>query len=110
MSDYKFMTLQEVAAILQLDPMTIYRYIKKGSLVAHKFGKSYRITQDNFIKFLESARQEAVEANKEHRSCITPQRKKAVKSSKAAKVAKTSKQSKKTAKKAIKPSTKKSKK
>lgn len=101
MSNYHFMTLKEVATILKLDSMTIYRYIKKGDLIAHKFGKTYRITQDDFIKFLEFAKKEAMEANKKHRSCITPQSKKAVKAPKTAKVAKNHTQTKKQPRKQV---------
>lgn len=49
----QFFTPQEVAKELQLNLLTIYRYIRRKKLLAIKFGRQYRIAKkdlDNFIK------------------------------------------------------------
>lgn len=52
----KFMTVKEVAELLQLNRMTIYRYIRAGKLTAYKVGKDLRIKKEDFDKFLETIR------------------------------------------------------
>lgn len=45
-------TVKETAALLKLNPFTIYAYIKRGTLRAIRFGRYFRILQtdlDNFI-------------------------------------------------------------
>ena len=46
------LTPQEVAEYLQLAPVTIYRYIQRGKLVASRFGRQYRIRKENVELFL----------------------------------------------------------
>lgn len=48
----EFYTALELADKLQLNVMTIYRYIKAGRLKAYKIGKEYRIGKLEFEKFL----------------------------------------------------------
>ena len=50
--DYKFLTVEEVASMLKVCNMTIYRHIKKGKLRAHKVGKFFRIDKKEFDNFL----------------------------------------------------------
>jgi len=45
-------TLDEVADILKLTKRTLYTYIKKGQLRAVKFGKYWRVTQEELESFL----------------------------------------------------------
>jgi len=52
----KFMTVKEVAELLQLNRMTIYRYVRAGKLTAYKVGKDLRIKKEDFDKFLETIR------------------------------------------------------
>jgi len=47
-----FYLVDELAAKLRVNPMTIYRYIKAGKLEAHKTGKNYRIAKAEFERFL----------------------------------------------------------
>lgn len=56
MSDKEFYTAHELAEKLQLNIMTIYRYIKAGRLKAYKIGKEFRIDKKEFNKFLEKAK------------------------------------------------------
>ena len=51
-----FYTAQEVADILKVNIMTIYRYIKAGKITAYKIGKEFRIEKKEFDKFLDKAR------------------------------------------------------
>ena len=48
----EFYMAQELANKLQVNVMTIYRYIKAGKLKAYKIGKEYRIEKREFEKFL----------------------------------------------------------
>ena len=48
-----FLTVHEVAELLRLSVLTIYKYIKEGQLEAVEFGGHYRVASDsldNFIK------------------------------------------------------------
>jgi excisionase family DNA binding protein len=47
-------TPSEVAKELQLNLLTIYKYIRNKKLLAIKFGRTYRITQEDLDKFIES--------------------------------------------------------
>jgi putative resolvase len=49
-----FYTTSEIAEMLKLNVMTIYRYIKSGKLSAHKIGKEYRVSKVELEKFLKS--------------------------------------------------------
>ena len=44
--------VEELAERLRVSNMTIYRYIQAGKLKAHKIGKEFRITEEEFNKFL----------------------------------------------------------
>ncbi len=50
-----FYTAQELADKLQVNIMTIYRYIKSKRLKAYKIGKEFRIDKAEFEAFLKRA-------------------------------------------------------
>lgn len=52
MIEKEFYTAEELADKLRVNIMTIYRYIKAGKLKAHKLGKEFRITKEEFDRFL----------------------------------------------------------
>lgn len=52
----KFYTAEQLAETLQVNIMTIYRYIKARKLKAYKFGKEFRIDKKEFDKFIKNAR------------------------------------------------------
>jgi len=56
MKQDKFYTAKELADILKLNVMTIYRYIKKSKIKAYKIGKEFRIEKGEFDKFLNKAK------------------------------------------------------
>lgn len=51
--DKEFYRAEELAEKLDVNIMTIYRYIKAGKLKAYKFGKEFRINKDEFTTFLD---------------------------------------------------------
>jgi excisionase family DNA binding protein len=52
----KFYTTEQLAEALQVNIMTIYRYIKAGKLKAYKFGKEFRIDKKEFESFIKKAK------------------------------------------------------
>lgn len=54
--NYEFLTVEEIAKILKVTKMTIYRYIKAGKLTAYKIGKDFRISKETLDNFLKQAR------------------------------------------------------
>jgi len=52
MKDKDFYTTQELADKLQVNIMTIYRYIKAKRLKVYKIGKEFRIEKAEFEAFL----------------------------------------------------------
>lgn len=52
MQQKDFYTAQELADKLQVNIMTIYRYIKAKRLKAYKIGKEFRIEKAEFGAFL----------------------------------------------------------
>ena len=47
------MTVDQVAAYLQMNRLTVYRYVREGKIPAAKFGKLYRILKADVDHFLE---------------------------------------------------------
>lgn len=56
MNETVFYTAKEVAEILSVNIMTIYRYIKAKKLKAYKIGKEFRIEKTEFESFLNAAK------------------------------------------------------
>jgi len=50
----KFMTVGEVADLMRVSSMTVYRLIKAGDLRAVQVGKSYRIREEDINSFIAS--------------------------------------------------------
>lgn len=53
-AEKEFYTAHDLAKVLSLNVMTIYRYIKSGKLKAHKIGKEFRIAKEEFERFLKN--------------------------------------------------------
>ena len=51
----KFLTVAEVAGILRLSKMSVYRLIHSGQLEAVQFGRSFRVTEKALNTYLENA-------------------------------------------------------
>jgi putative resolvase len=52
MKNKDFYTAKNLADKLDVNIMTIYRYIKAGKLRAYKIGKEFRIDKEEFQNFL----------------------------------------------------------
>ena len=48
----EFYKAEDLAELLQVNIMTIYRYIKAGRLKAYKIGREYRVDNAEFQAFL----------------------------------------------------------
>lgn len=53
MVEEKYYTIEEIAKILKVAYLTVYRWIQDGKLVAYKAGKQYRIKKSDLEKFVE---------------------------------------------------------
>lgn len=47
-----FLTVAEVAKLLRVSNMTVYRLITNGELAAVRVGRSYRIREDDVDRFI----------------------------------------------------------
>lgn len=48
----QFMTVAEVARVLRISNMTVYRLISSGQLAAVRVGKSYRLREEDVDRYL----------------------------------------------------------
>ena len=48
----RFLTVAEVAGLLRVSTMTVYRLIKAGDLPSVRVGKSYRVREDDVDRYL----------------------------------------------------------
>ncbi len=48
------MTVDQVAAYLQLNRLTVYRYVREGKIPAARIGKVYRVLRADVDRFLEN--------------------------------------------------------
>lgn len=53
-----FLTLDEVAALLSLSRSTVYRLVRIGDIPCYKFGRRYRIREDQLAEYLEELTKE----------------------------------------------------
>ncbi len=54
-----YLTVAEVAGMLRVSTMTVYRLIKAGELPATRVGKSYRLTDEDVDRYLARSYTEA---------------------------------------------------
>ncbi len=45
LSDVRFLTVAEVAAMMRVSKMTVYRLVHSGELPAIRFGRSFRVPE-----------------------------------------------------------------
>ncbi len=50
-----FLTVAEVAEMVRVSRMTVYRWIHNGELPAVRFGRSFRVPQQAVEQFMEQA-------------------------------------------------------
>jgi excisionase family DNA binding protein len=51
-SDVKFLTVAEVAAMMRVSKMTVYRLVHGGELPAVRVGRSFRVTEEDVNEYL----------------------------------------------------------
>ncbi|GGC81103.1 transcriptional regulator [Tersicoccus solisilvae] len=54
-ANVKFLTVAEVAEMMRVSKMTVYRLIHAGDLPAVQFGRSYRVPESAVTDYLRSA-------------------------------------------------------
>ena len=53
LSDVRFLTVAEVADLMRVSAMTVYRMVQSGELPAVRFGRSYRIPESALAAAIE---------------------------------------------------------
>ena len=51
-SDVRFLTVAEVATMMRVSKMTVYRLVHGGELPALRVGRSFRVTEDDVQEYL----------------------------------------------------------
>ena len=59
LSKARFLTVQEVANVMRVSSMTVYRLIKSGELSAVRVGRSFRVSEVDVDRYLSSRYTEA---------------------------------------------------
>lgn len=54
LSDVRFLTVAEVAEMMRVSKMTVYRLVHSGELPAIRFGRSFRVPQSAVVAALEN--------------------------------------------------------
>ena len=54
-SEVKFLTVAEVAALMRVSKMTVYRLVHNGELPAVRVGRSFRVKEDDVHAYLRSS-------------------------------------------------------
>ncbi len=54
MTNEQYYTIEEVAKMLKVVYLTVYRWIQSGKLVAYKAGKQYRVKKQDLDSFVTS--------------------------------------------------------
>ena len=52
LADVRFLTVDEVAAVLRLSRMTVYRLVHSGELEAVRIGRSFRIREGSILAYI----------------------------------------------------------
>ena len=65
----RFLTPAEVADLLRVSSMTVYRLIKAGDMAAVRVGKSYRVREDDVDRYLASRYNATSSANNPACAC-----------------------------------------
>lgn len=54
-NDVKLMTVAEVASVMRVSKMTVYRLVHNGDLPAVRVGRSFRVTEEDVNEYLRSS-------------------------------------------------------
>lgn len=55
LAEARFLTVAEVASIMRVSKMTVYRMVHNGDLPAVRVGRSFRVPEDAVKAYLESS-------------------------------------------------------
>ncbi|MCI2238884.1 helix-turn-helix domain-containing protein [Paenibacillus sp. TRM 82003] len=55
LSDVRFLTVAEVASMMRVSKMTVYRLVHSGDLPAVRVGRSFRVPEDAVHEYLRQA-------------------------------------------------------
>jgi excisionase family DNA binding protein len=55
LNDVKFLTICEVAVIVRLSKMSVYRLVHSGELEAVRVGRSFRVPEQAVVSYLRGA-------------------------------------------------------
>jgi excisionase family DNA binding protein len=53
-ADVRFLTVQEVADMMRVSTMTVYRHVHSGELPAIRFGRSFRIPETSVAAVIQT--------------------------------------------------------
>ena len=59
----KYYTPKEIAELLKINYMTVYRWIRDGKLEAYQVQKQYRIKEADFSRFMEANKKAPLKPN-----------------------------------------------
>lgn len=54
-SEVKFLTVAEVASVMRVSKMTVYRLVHSGELPAVRVGRSFRVSEDAVNAYLKNS-------------------------------------------------------
>ncbi|MFL6022707.1 MAG: helix-turn-helix domain-containing protein [Marmoricola sp.] len=54
-SEVKFLTIAEVAAVMRVSKMTVYRLVHGGELPAVRVGRSFRVSEHDVNEYLRNS-------------------------------------------------------
>ncbi|HET7350604.1 MAG TPA: helix-turn-helix domain-containing protein [Marmoricola sp.] len=54
-SEVKFLTVAEVASVMRVSKMTVYRLVHNGDLPAVRVGRSFRVSEDDVNEYLKNS-------------------------------------------------------
>jgi len=55
LSDVRFLTVAEVASIMRVSKMTVYRMVHSGELAAIRVGRSFRVPEQAVNRYLKGS-------------------------------------------------------
>jgi len=56
MAEEQYYSIEEVAKMLKVAYLTVYRWVSSGKLLSYKAGKQHRISKTDLDKFIEKDR------------------------------------------------------
>lgn len=54
-SEVKFLTIAEVAAVMRVSKMTVYRLVHNGELPAVRVGRSFRVSEEDANRYIQKS-------------------------------------------------------